>query len=87
MQATLSTSDHCRKMILFLSCRLNLVALARTPHLTPREVIRDFIELLDIVYQNPSVSISTLLDSEDFSFAKPGLQEQEVAPLYAEFKI
>ena len=56
-------------------------------HLTPREVIRDFIELLDIVYQNPSVSISTLLDSEDFSFAKPTLQEQEVAPLYAEFKI
>ena len=56
-------------------------------HLTPREVIRDFIELLDIVYQNPSVSISTLLDSENFSFAKPALQEQEVAPLYAEFKI
>lgn len=56
-------------------------------HLTPREVIRDFIELLDIVYQNPSVSISTLLDSEDFSFAKSALQEQEVAPLYAEFKI
>ena len=56
-------------------------------HLSPREVIRDFIELLDIVYQNPGVSISTLLDSEDFSFAKPALQEQEVAPLYAEFKI
>lgn len=56
-------------------------------HLTPREVIRDFIELLDIVYQNPGVSISTLLGSEDFSFAKPALQEQEVAPLYAEFKI
>lgn len=56
-------------------------------HLTPREVIRDFIELLDIVYQNPGVSISTLLGSKDFSFAKPALQEQEVAPLYAEFKI
>lgn len=56
-------------------------------HLTPREVIRDFIELLDIVYQNPGVSISTLLGSEDFSFAKPALQEQEVTPLYAEFKI
>lgn len=56
-------------------------------HLTPREVIRDFIELLDIVYQNPGVSISTLLGSEDFSFAKPALQAQEVAPLYAEFKI
>lgn len=56
-------------------------------HLTPREVIRDFIELLDIVYQNPDASVSPLLGSRDFSFAKPALQEQEVAPLYAEFKI
>ena len=56
-------------------------------HLTPREVIRDFIELLDIVYQNPDASVSSLLCSRDFSFAKPALQEQEVAPLYAEFKI
>lgn len=56
-------------------------------HLTPREVIRDFIELLDIVYQNPDASVSSLLGSRDFSFAKPALQEQEIAPLYAEFKI
>lgn len=56
-------------------------------HLTPREVIRDFIELLDIVYQNPDASVSSLLGSRDFSFAKPALQEQEVAPLYTEFKI
>ena len=56
-------------------------------HLTPREVIRDFIELLDIVYQNPGASVSSLWGSRDFSFAKPALQEQEVAPLYAEFKI
>lgn len=56
-------------------------------HLTAREVIRDFIELLDIVYQNPDASVSSLLGSRDFSFAKPALQEQEVAPLYAEFKI
>lgn len=56
-------------------------------HLTPREVIRDFIELLDIVYQNPDASVPSLLGSRDFSFAKPALQEQEVAPLYAEFKI
>ena len=26
-------------------------------HLTPREVIRDFIELLDIVYQHPDASV------------------------------
>lgn len=33
-------------------------------HLTPREVIRDFIELLDIGYQNPDTDISALLRDE-----------------------
>ncbi len=33
-------------------------------HLTPREVIRDFIELLDIAYQNPDTDISALLRDE-----------------------
>ena len=33
-------------------------------HLTPREVIRDFIELLDIAYQNPSVALGELLRSD-----------------------
>ncbi len=40
-------------------------------HLTPREVIRDFIELLDIVYQNPQVKVADLLMSGDFDFATP----------------
>ena len=30
-------------------------------HLTPREVIRDFIELLDIVYQHPEVPVDELI--------------------------
>src|SRR5690606_33386862 len=33
-------------------------------NITPREVIRDFIELLDILYQNPDTDIKTLLGSE-----------------------
>lgn len=32
-------------------------------HLTPREVIRDFIELLDIAFQNPQASIDELLNT------------------------
>ena len=32
-------------------------------HLTPREVIRDFIELLDILYQNPDANVAELLQS------------------------
>lgn len=30
-------------------------------HLTPREVIRDFVELLDILYQNPRLGVEELL--------------------------
>lgn len=54
--------------------------------ITPREVIRDFIELLNIVYQNPQVNIAELLGSSDFSFAKPDGGE-EVKEEFAEFEI
>lgn len=33
-------------------------------HLTPREVIRDFIELLDIMCQNPGTTLTVLLQGE-----------------------
>ncbi len=59
-------------------------------HITPREVIRDFIELLDILYQNPGTDIRTLLDSDAFSYAKPETEEKEqntVDDRFAEFTI
>ena len=39
-------------------------------NITPREVIRDFIELSDLMYQNPSLTLQNLLLSDNFSFAK-----------------
>ncbi len=33
-------------------------------HLTPREVIRDFIEMLDILFQNPQLGLDDLLESD-----------------------
>ena len=36
-------------------------------HLTPREVIRDFIELMDILYQNPQATLVELLQSDEFA--------------------
>lgn len=39
-------------------------------NITPREVIRDFIELLNIAYQNPGIDVAGLLGSEKFPFAK-----------------
>lgn len=45
-------------------------------HITPREVIRDFIEVLDIIYQNPSLKVLDLLHSNEFNFAKTELEEK-----------
>lgn len=58
-------------------------------NITPREVIRDFIELLDITYQNPKLDVRSLLNSEKFEFAKPTLEEQaqQTAEDFAEFEI
>ena len=39
-------------------------------NITPREVIRDFIELLDLLYQNQGMSIGALLASDEFSFTQ-----------------
>ena len=39
-------------------------------NITPREVIRDFIELLDLLYQNPSLTLGELMESEVFTYAK-----------------
>ena len=57
-------------------------------HITPREVIRDFIELLDIVYQNPQLKVTELLQSDSFSYAKAQPEEDgAVSPEFAEFDI
>lgn len=55
-------------------------------HITPREVIRDFIELLNIMHQNPSLQVRELLRSEDFSFAPTAAQENTDKE-FAEFEI
>lgn len=63
-------------------------------HLTPREVIRDFIELLDILYQNPEADVSTLLRSGDYAVSSANGEAAggsgnaaDVAPQFAEFTI
>ena len=45
-------------------------------HITPREVIRDFIELLDILYQYPESDVKTLLGSDQFVYTRDALSEQ-----------
>ena len=56
-------------------------------HITPREVIRDFIQVLDIVYQNPGISVRTLLGSDSFQYAQNAVQEEAADTQFAEFDI
>ena len=56
-------------------------------HITPREVIRDFIQVLDIVYQNPGVKVRELLGSDRFTFAQNAVEEEETFPNFAEFEL
>lgn len=56
-------------------------------NITPREVIRDFIGLLDILYQNPDKDIRTLLDSDAFSYAKPDQDDKDIDSRFAEFTL
>ena len=56
-------------------------------HITPREVIRDFIELLDLLYQHPEQTLAGLLQSEDFAFAKSEAVSDQTDGGYAEFTL
>ena len=56
-------------------------------NITPREVIRDFIELLNLLYQNPDMSLTALMESEEFSYAKSEAVSDETDGAFAEFTI
>lgn len=61
-------------------------------HLTPREVIRDFIELLDILCQNPDANVAELLQSVGGDALAPGAATDDTGTAdddrnFAEFTI
>ena len=56
-------------------------------NITPREVIRDFIELLNISFQNPGLTVSQLLGSKGFEYARSEVDEENVEKEFAEFEI
>ena len=56
-------------------------------NITPREVIRDFIELMDLMYQHPKMNMAALLQSEDFTYTKSEAVSDEADDNFAEFTI
>ena len=59
--------------------------------LTPREVTRDFLGLLNILYQNPDVSFSQLINDEKFQVKNaknnPEATDDFIDDIFAEFDI
>ena len=56
-------------------------------NITPREVIRDFIELLDLLYQNPGMHLAELLESESFSYTESEAVSNTAEKGFVEFTI
>ncbi|MBQ7486447.1 MAG: DUF2791 family P-loop domain-containing protein, partial [Clostridia bacterium] len=56
-------------------------------NITPREVIRDFIELMDLMYQHPEKKLAELMESEDFSYAKSDAVSDQADANYVEFEL
>ena len=72
-------------LVYFLTVEYNRVG-AET-HITPREIIRDFIELLNILHQNPGSNPAEILGSNSFSMAKGGLSEEEIHDEFVDFEV
>ena len=67
--------------------RIEFQRIGADSHITPREVIRDFIEVLDILYQHPELKVEGLLHSDSFQYAKNAVEGEETAPEFAEFTV
>ena len=72
-------------LVYFLTVEYNRVG--AESHITPREIIRDFIELVNILHQNPEKSVAEILGDNSFEMAKGGLAGEEVADEFREFEI
>jgi len=67
--------------------RMEYERIGADTNITPREVIRDFIELLDLLYQNPGMGIGDLLESDGFVFAKSEAVSDDADDQYVEFTV
>ena len=72
-------------LVYFLTVEYNRVG--AESHITPREIIRDFIELVNILHQNPEKSVAEILGDNSFEMAKGGIAGEEVAEEFREFEI
>ncbi|MDR0490609.1 MAG: ATP-binding protein [Oscillospiraceae bacterium] len=80
-----SPSLNHEELVYFLTVEYNRVG--ADTHITPREIIRDFIELAGILHQNPQKNVADILGSNNFEMAKGGLTDEEIHSEFAEFEV
>ena len=73
------------ELLYFLTVEYNRVG--ADSHITPREIIRDFIELIGIIHQNPHMNIEQILGSNSFEMAKGGLTDEDIHADFVEFEV
>ena len=76
------TDDDLAKFI-----KIEYARIGTDTNITPREVIRDFIEMLDIVWQNPGTTIEDLLNSDQFSYTEQTAVSDKKTKDYTEFML
>lgn len=72
-------------LLYFLTVEYNRVGAGT--HITPREIIRDFIELVNILHQNPKRRVSDILGSNSFEMAKGGLSDETIHSDFLDFEV
>ncbi len=72
-------------LIYFLNIEYNRVG--ALSHITPREIIRDFIELINILQQNPQKSVCEIMGDNSFEMAKGGLTDEQIHIEFQEFEV
>ena len=56
-------------------------------HITPREVIRDYIELLNTLYQYPDKNLLEIINGDDFKYTKSTTNDEEINAEFANFEL
>lgn len=72
-------------LIYFLTVEYNRVG--ADTHITPREIIRDFIEVINILHQNSELTVSSILGNNSFEMAKGGLSDEDIHSDFIEFEV
>lgn len=73
------------EMIAFL--KMEFERIGSGSNITPREVIRDFIEILNILYQNPEKTIENIIGENSVSLSENTVTDEEIHQEFVGFEL